>query len=62
MMNSPGWQVPNKIWEISGEITPEKMKTVAKQKNTQLWMWLVMVVNSGTVKSNTAQESGMLGP
>ena len=29
-------------------------ETVAKQKNTQLWMWLVMVVNSGTVKSNIA--------
>ena len=25
-MNSPGWQVPNMLLEISGEITPERMK------------------------------------
>ena len=32
-MNSPGRQVPNMLLEISGEITPERMKrTEAKQK------------------------------
>ena len=25
-MNSPGWQVPNMLLEINGEITPERMK------------------------------------
>ena len=25
-MNSPGWQVPNVLLEISGELTPERMK------------------------------------
>ena len=32
------------------------------EKNTQLCMWLVMEVNSNAVKSNTAQEPGILGP
>jgi len=33
-----------------------------RPKPIQLWMWLVMEVNSNAVKSNTAQEPGMLGP
>ena len=33
-----------------------------KQSNTQLWMWLVVEVKSDTVKSNIAEEPGMLGP
>ena len=33
-----------------------------RPKTIQLWMWLVMEVNSNAVKSNTAQEPGMLGP
>ena len=33
-MNSPGWQVPNMLLEISGEITPERIKTQRqKQKH-----------------------------
>ena len=32
-----------------------------KQNNTQLWMGLVMEVKSDDVKSNIAQEPGMLG-
>ena len=37
-MNSPGWQVPNIVLEISGEITLEKMNRQSqsqkkKQKN-----------------------------
>ena len=28
----------------------------------QLWIWLVMEVNSNAVNRNTAQEPGMLGP
>ena len=35
------------LLEISGEITPERMKGWSKSKNnTQLWMWLVMEVKS----------------
>ena len=44
-MNSPGWQVPNMLLEISGEITAETMKRRCQSKNNaQLWMWLVMEV------------------
>jgi len=32
-----------------------------KKKNTQLWMWLVREVKSDAVKSNIAEEPGMLG-
>ena len=47
---------------ISGEITPEKMKRWSQSENNiQLWM-MVMEVKSDTVKSNIAQELGMLDP
>ena len=43
------------LLEISGEITPERMKGQSQSKsNTQLWMGLVMEVKSDTVKSNIA--------
>ena len=62
-MNSPGWQVPNMLLEISGEITPEKNEEMEpKQKQYQLWIRWVMEVKSDAVKSNIAQEPGMLGP
>ena len=32
-MNSPGQQVPNMLQDISGEITPEKMKRRSQSKN-----------------------------
>ena len=36
-MNPLGWQVPNMLLEISGEITPERMKGWSQSKtNTQL--------------------------
>ena len=42
------------LLEISGEITPERMKRQSQSKNnTQLWMRLVMEVKSDAVKSNT---------
>ena len=54
-MNSPGPYVPNMLLEISGEITPERMKRWSQSKNnTQLWMWLVMEAKSNAVKSNIA--------
>ena len=62
-MNSPGREVPNMLQEISGEITPERIKRQSQSKNnTQLWMRLVMEARSDAVKGNIAQEPGMLGP
>ena len=41
--------------EISGEITPERMKGWSQSKNiTQLWMCLVREARSEAVKSNIA--------
>ena len=41
------------LLEISGEITPERMKRESQRKNnTQLWMRLVMEVESNAMKSN----------
>ena len=52
-MNSPGWYLPNMLLEISGEITPERMKEWSQSKNnTQLWMCLVIEAKSDAVKSN----------
>ena len=43
----------NMLLEISGEITPEKMKRWSQSKNnTQVWMWLVMEVKSDAVQTN----------
>ena len=54
-MNSWGWKVPNMLLEISGEITPERIKRWGQSKNnTQLWVWLVMEVKSDAVKNNVA--------
>ena len=51
----PRSMVPNMLLEISGEITPERMKGGSQsENNTQLWMGLVMEVNSNAVKSNIA--------
>ena len=62
-MNSPVRQVPNMLQEISGEITPERIKRQSQSKNdNQLWIWQAMEVKSNAVKSNIAQEPGMLGP
>ena len=62
-MDSPGQQVPNMLLEISGEITPERMKGWNHSKNnTQLWMGLVIEARSDAVKGIIAQDPGMLGP
>ena len=51
----PGSVVPNMLLEISGEITPERMKGWSQSKNnTQLWMLLVIEARSDAVKSNIA--------
>ena len=41
--------------EISGEITPERMKGWSQSKNnTQLWMYLVIEARSDAIKNNIA--------
>ena len=44
--------MPNMLLEISGEITPERMKGWSQSKNnTQLWMWLVIEAKSDAVRA-----------
>jgi len=51
------------LLEISGEITPERMKRWSQSKNnTQLWMWLGIEERSNVVKSNIVYEPGIHGP
>ena len=50
------------LLETSGQITPERMKGWSQSKNnTQLWLGLVIKARSDDVKSNIAEEPGMLG-
>ena len=45
----------NMLLEISGEITPERMKGWSQsKKDTQLWKCLVIEARSDVVKSNIA--------
>ena len=47
----------------SREIAPERMERLSQSRNNaQMWMCLVVKVRSDAVKSNIAQEPGMLGP
>ena len=49
------------LLEISGEITPKRMKGRSQSKdNTQLWRGLVIEARFGAVKSKIALEPGML--
>ena len=51
------------LLDISGEITPEKMKGSSQStKNTQLWMGLVIEARFDAVKRDIAQAPAMLGP
>ena len=55
--------VSNMLLEKEGEIAPERVKQLNQSRNNALlWMCLVVKVKSKTVKNNTAQEPGMLGP
>ena len=48
----PRLVVAHMLLEISGEITPERMKGWSQSKNNnQLWMWLVIEARSNAVKS-----------
>ena len=59
----PGLEVPNMLREISGEITPQRMKGWSQSRNnTQLWMGLVIEARFNAVKSNIAYKPGMSGP
>ena len=49
------------LLEISGEITPKRMKGRSQSKdNTQLWRGLVIEARFGAVNSKIALEPGML--
>ena len=62
-LNSPGLQVPNMLLEKNGEITPEKNEeTEPKQKQCPVVDVTGDEIKSSAVKSNNAQEPGMLGP
>ena len=62
-MNSLSQYVPIMLLKKSGEIAPEGMKRLSQSdKNTQLWMCLVVKVKSDALKNNTAWKAGMLGP
>ena len=51
------------LLEKSGEIAPKGMKRLSQNGNSpQLWICLMVKVNSDAVKNNTVQGSGMLGP
>ena len=43
-MNFPGQKLPNMLLEKSGELAPEGMKRLSQNKNTQLWMCLLLEV------------------
>ena len=46
-------ELPNMLLEISGEITPQRMKRWSQsENNAQLWMSLVMEVKSNAIKTN----------
>ena len=51
------------LLKISGEITLERMKGCSQSKNNiQLRMRLVIETRFNAIKSNIAEESGMLSP
>jgi len=51
-MNSPGQKVPNMLMDKSGEIAPEIMERLSQSENNpHLWVWLVMEVQIGVVKT-----------
>ena len=51
----PMWVGAHSATEISGEITPERVKRRSQSKNnTQLWIGLVIEARFDAVKSNIA--------
>ena len=64
-MNPQSWKVSNMLLGKTGGqvlIAPERMRSLGQSRNNaQLWMHLVVKVNSNVIKNNIAQELGMLG-
>ena len=53
--------MPNILLEISGDITPERMKGWSQSKdNTQLWMGLVIEGRFDDVESNLHRNLDLL--
>ena len=65
-MNPLGQKAPNMLLGKSRQqllIVPERMKHLGQRRNdAQLWMCLVVKVESDAIKNNIAKEYGMLGP
>ena len=55
--------MPKMLLKINVELTPERRKRWNQSRNNiQLWMRLVMEVQSKAVKNNIASNPKMLGP
>ena len=51
---NPPCQVFNMLLEKTGEIAPERMKSLSQSRNdAQLWMCLLLKVESNAGKNNT---------
>ena len=62
-MNSPGWQMPNVLLDISGEITPERMKWLGQSgEELRCGCESKEKVKLDAVKNNIAQDPRMSGP
>ena len=55
--------MPKMLLKKRGQIAPKRMKKLSQSgSNAQLWLCLVVEVNSDAAKNNIALEPGMLGP
>ena len=65
-VSSPGWKACNMLLGMSRKqllIAPVGIKWLGQSRNdAQLWICLVVKVKSNAVRSNIAQEPGILGP
>ena len=56
----PGWVGAQMLLEISGEITPERMKGWNQSKSdTQLWKGMVIEENSNAIEETYGDQGGM---
>ena len=60
-MNSPGWQVPNMLQEISGEVTPERIKGWSQSKNNTQWIVSQVNVTCDRSKVQCCKEQYCIG-
>ena len=61
-MNSPGWQVPDMLLEISGDSSRKNEEMDPKQKQCPAVDVTGDEVKYSAVKNNIAYGPGMLGP